>query len=340
MLDAIAAHGMFHSEGENRGLWNFLDSKQANSEQTHDLLQFRSIGQAAFEDYVHSKILKQPCTDAPVRRKWLCTFSTSPAEQRRVKQVEKEAKLSQQYLKRAMAWLAEHGSEGVDLETLLGPPSPVPRALIDANGLPYKGTKSTSTAYLQRRYTHPSIIIQELPSGWIPDVVILEGMFPIQTSPMSTMNCMQDYLKLLVSRFVRPHLAAGVQQVHVVFDVPGAHQETPKEIEQHRRDKAADVTGNRKHYCTSFSDDLLVPEKWRSILACRSCKKDLTAYIADDMLNLISRYLRPHQQFITNIGEEAFSAAPGGSRELRPDLHRNADEADLRVWLHCKNSCW
>ena len=99
MLDAIAAHGMLHSEGENRGLWNFHESKQANSEQTHDLLKFRSIGQAAFKDYVHSKILKQPSTDAPVRRKRLCTFSTSPAEQRRVKQVEKEAKLSQRYLK-------------------------------------------------------------------------------------------------------------------------------------------------------------------------------------------------------------------------------------------------
>ena len=81
-----------------------------------------------------------------------------------------------------------------------------------------------------------------------------------------------------------------------------------------------------------------MPEKWRSILACRTCKKDLTAYTADDMLSLISRSLCPHQQFITNIGEEAFSVAPGGSRELRPDLHTNADEADLRVWLHCKNS--
>jgi len=145
MLDAIAAHGMFHSECENEGLWNFLESKQANSEQTHDLLQFRHIGQAAFEDYVQSNLLNQPSTDAPIRRKRLCTFSTSQAEQRRVKQVEKEAKLSQRYLKRAMAWLAEHGSEGVDLETLLGPPSPLPRALIGANGLPYKGTKSTST---------------------------------------------------------------------------------------------------------------------------------------------------------------------------------------------------
>ncbi len=159
MLDAIAAHGMFHNQDENRGLWNFLESKKANSEQTDDLLQFRSIGQAAFEDYVHSTLLKQLSTAAPVRRKRLCAFATSQAEKRRVKQVEKEAKLSQRYLKRAMVWLAENGSEGVDLETLLGPPSPVPRALIDGNGLPYKGTKSTTTTYLQRRYTHPSIII-------------------------------------------------------------------------------------------------------------------------------------------------------------------------------------
>ena len=34
MLDAIAAHGMFHSEGENRGLWNFLESKQTVSKPT------------------------------------------------------------------------------------------------------------------------------------------------------------------------------------------------------------------------------------------------------------------------------------------------------------------
>lgn len=133
-----------------------------------------------------------------------------------------------------MAWLAEHGSEGVDLETLLGPPSPVPRALSDASGLPYKGTKSTSTTYLQRRYTHPSIII---PLGWIPDAVILEGMFLIQMSPISTMSCMQDYVKLLLSQLARPHLVAGVTEVHVVFDAPGAQQETPKEIQQCRRDK-------------------------------------------------------------------------------------------------------
>ncbi len=56
------------------------------------------------------------------------------------------------------------------------------------------------------------------------------------------------------------------------------------------------------------------------------------------MFNLISRSLRPFQQFIANVGEEAFSIAPGRSREMQPDLHTNAEEADLRVWLHCKKS--
>lgn len=32
---------------------------QANSEQTHDLLQFRSIGQAVFEDFVQSNLISQ-----------------------------------------------------------------------------------------------------------------------------------------------------------------------------------------------------------------------------------------------------------------------------------------
>ncbi len=28
MLDAIAAHGMFHNHDENRGLWNFLEERK------------------------------------------------------------------------------------------------------------------------------------------------------------------------------------------------------------------------------------------------------------------------------------------------------------------------
>lgn len=50
------------------GLWNF-ECKEATSEQSHDLLNFRSIGQEAFEAYVSNKLLSLPSTPAPMRRK-------------------------------------------------------------------------------------------------------------------------------------------------------------------------------------------------------------------------------------------------------------------------------
>ena len=98
MLAAIANHGLFHDKIENNGLWNIFKSLQANNEQAHELLQFRVIGQSGYEAYIKTKLLNIPSTAAPVRRKRLCTFSSSQAERRRIKQADKEAKISQRYL--------------------------------------------------------------------------------------------------------------------------------------------------------------------------------------------------------------------------------------------------
>ena len=50
------------------GLWN-LECKKATPEQSYDLLNFRSIGQEAFEAYVSTKLLSLPSTAAPIRKK-------------------------------------------------------------------------------------------------------------------------------------------------------------------------------------------------------------------------------------------------------------------------------
>ena len=47
-------------------------------------------------------------------------------------------------------------------------------------------------------------------------MVILEGMFLIQTPPIPT-SCMRDYVNLLLAKSVRPHLKARVTAVHVVL---------------------------------------------------------------------------------------------------------------------------
>ena len=54
------------------------------------------------------------------------------------------------------------------------------------------------------------------------------------------------------------------------------------------------------------------------------------------MIKLVADTLRSHQQFVTNIGSQAYSITSKKPRQLRPDLATNADEADL---LHCMKSC-
>lgn len=66
---------------------------------THDLLGFRAISQAGYEDYIQTKLLNSPSKVVGVRRKRLNTFSTTQAE-KRIKQVEKETKMSQIFEKK------------------------------------------------------------------------------------------------------------------------------------------------------------------------------------------------------------------------------------------------
>lgn len=306
MCTSIVNHGMFHNANGNQGLWNILEGKKATEEQSHDLLNFRAIGQRGLEQFIERKYTKEASTEAPVRQKRLCTFTVNPTQKQRIKQADRERKLYQRYLKRSLAWVAEHGMSGTDMESLFGPIQAVPRALVDADSLPYKANKSATTAHLGHRYQNPPAIINTLPSGWVPDTVILEGMFLIQTSPLPTMSCMEDYVKLLLARFVCPHFTAGAKEVHVVFDCPGSLPETLKELEQRQRDKGVDST---THHCTSFSGDLMLPSKWRSVLGCRACKKELTRYVADEMLTLIHRSLKSSQRFVANIAQQAFGVS-------------------------------
>lgn len=110
-------------------------------------------------------------------------------------------------------------------------------------------------------------------------------------------------------------------------------------MEQLRRDKSTKEITGIYHNCTDFCSDLAVPKNWRSVLGCRNCKKKLTEYIADDMLKLITHTLRPHQQFIANAGSQPYATTLAKPYQLRTDLETNADEADMRIWLHCKKSC-
>ena len=336
MLIAISENGLFTDIHVNYGLWNVFEKRQANPEQAHDLLTFRTTGQKAFEAMISKKFLNIPSTNAPERRKRLCTFSVSKSQKRKVKLAEQERKISQRYLKRQLAWISKQGAENLDFDSLLGPVSSTPKALVDKDGFPYKAAKSNTTGFIQKRYKQIPVVLQSLPVQWIPDSVILEGMFLIQTNPIPTMNYMQQYVQLLMNQFVAPHFKAGVQEVHVVFDSPGSMAETPKELEQKRRDKSANQESG--HECTEFQSSTEIPAKWRSLLACRSCKERLILYTASEMISLASGILSSEQEFICNSAQTAHSVTSNGEKQLCPSLWSNTEEADLRVWLHCVHS--
>ena len=254
-----------------------------------------------------------------------------------MKQIDRERKLTQRFLKCHLSKLVNNpGQEQIDPELLCGPISAIPRAFTDSNGLPYKSAKHTATAYLERRYSSISVVLHTLPSNWIPDSVILEGMFMIQTYPLSHMETMDSYAKLLLQKYVCPHLFAGATEVHIVFDNPSSQTESPKEIEQFRRDQTA-TTEN--HDCAVFQSSSKTPRDWKSTLGCRQCKNNLIVYVASEMIRLSPPYLKGTQAVITNIGTHALRVSANSTTPTQNHtLSSNANEADLRVWLHCQCS--
>lgn len=74
MLDLMEESDMSPTSQEDCGLTNPLTNPPATPEQTHDLLNFRQIGQTEFEnhDSYHT-----PSADAPRRRKCLQTFGST-----------------------------------------------------------------------------------------------------------------------------------------------------------------------------------------------------------------------------------------------------------------------
>ena len=147
------------------------------------------------------------------------------------------------------------------------------------------------------------ILIEYPPPSWTPHTAILKGMFMIQTTPLPTMSCIREYVQLLLAQYVRPHFRAGAQEVHVVFDNPGSMKETPKEIEQKRRDNNADKT----RACKDLNCTTSIPTNWHALLACKTCKKCLTQYIAEEMITLVPSMLSRNQTFFCNKQEIAFS---------------------------------
>ena len=61
----------------------------------------------------------------------------------------------------------------------------------------------------------------DIPVGWQPECVLLEGMFLINSKALGMHKCLADYANFLLARHVATQFSRGAIEVHIIFDNPG-----------------------------------------------------------------------------------------------------------------------
>ena len=164
----------------------------------------------------------------------------------------------------------------------------------------------------------------------------------IQTPPSPGIATYAQYCNLLVIRYINPHLKAGISQVHVLFYDPSQNM-SPNQIEHTKRDETSQVSSS--HTCITVDQSTIAPSKWRDdLLNCRKCKRVPCKFLSMEMLNLVLSLLSDNQTLLTAGGfndlkqHQCWSVQRDGKPQPMPYLRSNAEETDLRAWLHCIHS--
>ena len=330
-IDTSNSLALHASSGQPSRCLTAISGQEASPEQQVDLLGFWEVGSFRLDNQIKFFVLRHPSTQAPRRKATLLTFASTRKQTKKMKRLDKEKKIIGKCLRRAFAWNAKYGSsqQHVGQQYL-----ELPRAISDPSGNPHKGQKSYTTKRLEKRYK--DLICNQLPGGWVPDAVVVEGMFMINTSPLSTHSTAKDYTQFLLRRFVVSHFSKGCKEVHIVFDNPGRLPESPKSFERRRRDDAATLSSDHRH--TAFSDACALPSNWRDCLNCRQCKRALVVYLGQSMKNhAVTTCKLRGQQNVVLAGcfagveqDQAWEVGVGGVQPV-PQLNCEAEEADTSV---------
>ena len=164
------------------------------------------------------------------RKKQLQTFATKKAGKKQVNQLQRDRRLVQKCLHKKIKWSKQTGKP---TERISEQYIPIPLAIATNDRLPRKGQKGSMTKCIESLYhqSTPPVMLNSLPTGWIPDACFLEGMFMINSVPLGTHRTCSDCTKFLIRSFIMPCFKQGSQLVHVMFDNPGRLPQTPKSCE-------------------------------------------------------------------------------------------------------------
>ena len=196
---------------------------------------------------------------------------------------------------------------------------------------------------LESRYqsTHPPVFIKTLP--WLPQVLIVDAMFLVNTRPLRRTKTIEEYAILLFNRFILEHYKAGVRGVHLIFDKPSKQAFNPKQFEHAKRYLSKKTSCQHEHI--SFSSHTSIPQGWHEYIECRTCKQSVVEVIGLSYLVKGSMLLKADQRLIIAgcySGENGNDAWIIHSNAMTPEIateyHTNAVEADSRIWRHAIQS--
>lgn len=336
MRSIVIEHCLFNTQTESdRGLLNVFTNTKATLEQAHDILNARKIGHESYINYITYYLLQLPSMNAPIRRKQLLTMAPAKITKRKMTQKEREQRETIKCMRKRLAWCNQTGEKFDESEEQY---SVLPRSLANFDCSPQKGSKSKWTDKLKGRYKAiENPFLSKL--DWVPEVVIIDAMFLINTTPLRQHKTLEHYSDLLFRQYAVPHYVNGTIEVHLVFDCPSRVDFNPKFYEQKRRDSQ---TSGRKNNHThhTFSTESSIPRPWRDYLDCRKCKRSMIESLAIAFCKRAGISLKNRQKLIltgcmTNGEDYGWELTAGNPvPKLTTEFSSNSPEADMRVWRH------
>ena len=171
-------------------LVNIFTGQAATKEQQRGTLDCHEIGRKRIQEYFESRIMKLPSVITPVRKEKLSTMGRK-AKKRQAMKV-RPNKLMVLALK-AQLLKAERlhaAPDGIGQQYYV-----LPKALVDDNGFPRKSQKSLARRTLCARYEQ--VLTTKLPDQLLGNkpaiVVVMDGMFLLQTLPLAHHHTILDY---------------------------------------------------------------------------------------------------------------------------------------------------
>ena len=78
-----------------------------------------------------------------------------------------------------------------------------------------KTAKSNAPTALNKIYS--SCFLETLPQSWNPEIVIIDGMFIIQSEPLGMHRCFNDYAAFLLNRWIKSYFNKGIKEVPILY---------------------------------------------------------------------------------------------------------------------------